>query len=229
MRFEDLSWMDVEHYLENHDNRAIVTTGACEQHGYLSLLTDIRAPLAIADAAARVEHVLIAPPLNFGVSPYFMAYPGTISLSEDTFRTVVGEAIDSLVAHGFRRLLINNGHGGNTAPLNALLADLQAAYPDASFSLYEWWRHEKVQAVAQKAGLYPTHANWLEALPVCRVGDLPEGSKPVVDLAGLETPEQYRDALEDGSFGGAWDADPLVIDMLFAAAVEALVEALRAL
>jgi len=229
MRFEDLAWIDVEHYLENHDDRVIVTTGACEQHGYLSLLTDIRAPLAIADAAARVEHVLIAPPLNFGVSPYFMAYPGTISLSEATFKVVVRETLDGLIAHGFRRLLINNGHGGNTTPLKALLDELRAAYPDASFGLYEWWRHEKVQAVAQQAGLYPTHANWLEALPVCRVGELPAGSKPVVDLARLETPEEYRAALQDGSFGGAWDADPLVIDTLFTAAVEALVDTLRGL
>lgn len=227
MRFEDLSWMDVEHYLEHHDDRVIVTTGACEQHAYLSLLTDIRAPQSIADAAAQVEHVLAAPPLNFGVSPYFTAYPGTISLGAETFRTVVCEVVEGLLAQGFQRVLINNGHGGNTTHLNALLDDLRAARPDASLGLYEWWRHGKVQAVAEKAGLYPTHANWLEALPACRVGDLPEGSKPVVDLAGLETPEQYRAALEDGSFGGFWNADPLVIDTLFAAAVEALLDALR--
>jgi creatinine amidohydrolase len=68
MRIEDLNWMDVENYLK-HDDRLILVIGACEQHGYLSLLTDIRIPLALADAASQQTGVLVAPPLNFGSSP----------------------------------------------------------------------------------------------------------------------------------------------------------------
>ena len=52
MRFEELNWMDVERYLEQ-DDRLILVTGACEQHAYLSLLTDIKIPLAMADAASN--------------------------------------------------------------------------------------------------------------------------------------------------------------------------------
>ncbi|MER3458377.1 MAG: creatininase, partial [Chloroflexota bacterium] len=65
MRLEDLNWMDVESYLKQ-DDRIILVTGACEQHGYLSLLTDIRIPWAIATAVGEREGVLVAPPLNFG-------------------------------------------------------------------------------------------------------------------------------------------------------------------
>ena len=52
MRFEYLSWMDVESYLQ-HDDRLMLVLGACEQHGYLSLLTDIKIPLVLADLAAQ--------------------------------------------------------------------------------------------------------------------------------------------------------------------------------
>ncbi len=83
MRLEDLNWMDVEKYLE-HEDRLMLVTGATEQHGYLSLLTDIKVPLALADAASQATGVLVAPPLNFGISTYFLAYPGTLSLRAST-------------------------------------------------------------------------------------------------------------------------------------------------
>ncbi|HUV89113.1 MAG TPA: creatininase family protein, partial [Anaerolineae bacterium] len=54
MLFEDMSWMDVERHLER-DDRVVVVTGACEQHGYLSLLADIRIPLAVAREACKRE------------------------------------------------------------------------------------------------------------------------------------------------------------------------------
>jgi len=70
MRFDDMNWMDVESYIKTED-RLMLVLGACEQHGYLSLLSDVRIPLALADAASQRTGVAVAPPLNFGVSPYF--------------------------------------------------------------------------------------------------------------------------------------------------------------
>src|SRR4030042_492973 len=95
MLLEDLNWMDVEKYLK-HKDRIILGPGSCEQHGYLSLLTDVREPMAIAAAAAERENVLVAPPLNFGVSSYFAAYPGTISLSVETHNRGVCEIVTDL-------------------------------------------------------------------------------------------------------------------------------------
>src|SRR5664279_2864941 len=102
MRIEDLNWMDVESYLQ-HDDRLIIVLGACEEHGYLSLLTDVRIPLALADSASQKTGVLVAPPLNFGVSPYFRSYPGTISLRVSTFLDVVEDLVRSVHGAGFRR------------------------------------------------------------------------------------------------------------------------------
>lgn len=88
MRLEDVNWMDVEKYLAGED-RLMLVTGATEQHGYLSLLTDIRVPMAFADAASQQTGVLVAPALNYGVSPYFATYPGTFSLRASTLMDAV--------------------------------------------------------------------------------------------------------------------------------------------
>lgn len=94
MRLEDLNWMDVERYLQT-DDRLMIVLGSCEQHGYLSLLTDVKIPLALADAASEQTGVLVAPPLNFGSSPYFLAYPGTLSLRLNTLLDLVEDLIRS--------------------------------------------------------------------------------------------------------------------------------------
>src|SRR5207248_852443 len=127
MRFEQMNWSAVEKYLET-DDRLIFITGATEQHSTLSLFTDILIPSALADAAAEREHVLIAPPLNFGCSPYFTAYPGTISLRLETFVTVVKEVAEQLIQQGFKGILFLNGHGGN--PISGIVADLAADHPE---------------------------------------------------------------------------------------------------
>jgi len=57
MLFKNLSWMDVQRYLAR-DDRVIVITGSCEQHGYLSLLTDVSIPGEVARQACDKEEYL---------------------------------------------------------------------------------------------------------------------------------------------------------------------------
>ena len=92
MRIEDLNWMDVEGYLK-HDDRLMLVVGACEQHGYLSLLADVKIPLALADAASTRTGILVAPPMNFGSSPYFLTYPGTFSLRLSTLMDALEDIV----------------------------------------------------------------------------------------------------------------------------------------
>jgi creatinine amidohydrolase len=225
MLFQDQSWMDVERYLER-DDRVVVITGACEQHSTLSLLSDILVPLQVAREACRREGVLIAPPLPYGISPYFTAYPGTLNLSPETFAAVVREVIEGLLAQGFRRVLVSNGHGGNIGTLHPLLAELRDAHPDARLALFLWWRHPAVDAVAQEAGLPQHHANWSENFKFTRIGPVPEGEKEPVEFDASWAPDAVRAALGDGSHGGPYQAPDEVMDRFFAAAVEAMVEAL---
>lgn len=229
MQFSDMTWMDVEHYLNHHDDRVVVIVGACEQHAYLSLMTDIRAPLAIARVAAQIEPVLIAPPLNYGISPYFAAFPGTVSIRPETLATLTREVIESLLEQGFGGMLVSNGHGGNTGALRPVLIELADTHPDARLALFEWWRDARVLAVGEAAGLPSYHANWSEALPITRVGELPEGDKVPPDIPQVASPQVFRETLGDGSFGGPYRAPETVIESVFDAAVASMVEALQAL
>ena len=172
---EDLNWMDVEEYLK-HDDRLILVVGACEQHGYLSLLSDVKIPLALADAAAQQTGVLVAPPVNFGSSPYFLAYPGTLSLRLSTLMDVTEDIIRSAFGQGFKRILVLNGHGGNNG-LKMRLGELANQLPGLKLQWYAWWMSHSVEEVALRHELKPSHANWLEAFPFTIVADLPEGEK----------------------------------------------------
>lgn len=226
MRFEDLNWMDVENYLKT-DDRLILVVGACEQHGYLSLMTDIKIPLALADAASAQTNVLIAPPLNFGISPYFARYPGTLSLRATTFLAVIEDLVRWVHAQGFRRLLCLNGHGGNH-PATEILNELMNQLPGLKVDWYAWWQAASVKAVAAEAGLVPNHANWLEAFSFCRVAELPSGVKAPTPANRLLNAEETRALYGDGVFGGGpYFAPDEVMEKIFSAALADVLEKLR--
>ncbi|GAB4526763.1 MAG: hypothetical protein OHK0046_43810 [Anaerolineae bacterium] len=225
MRLQDLNWMDVEQYLE-HDNRIILITGATEQHAYLSLLTDILIPSRIAEAVAQREKVLIAPPLNFGISYIFGEFPGTITLSKHTFDLVVLEVVESLLHQGFRRFFIMNGHGGNALPDNL------AAFEDEGVirvMWYDWWRGSAAQNFAARYNLRIDHANWGENFPFNRVAESPAGVKAPVNSDGLNDRYMARETLGDGNFGGAYQVDDELMYMLFDEVTAEATALLRAL
>ena len=219
MRLEDLNWMDVERYLEQ-DDRLILILGACEQHGYLSLLTDIKIPLALADSASNQTGVLVAPPLNFGISPYFLDYPGTLSFSVRTMISAVEDMVRSAYRQGFRRILVLNGHGGNSAArqhLSAINNDL----PSLKMSWYDWWMSHSVEEIAQKHNIKPAHANWLEAFSFTIVGELPDGSKtPPKVPSAIMAAGTMREVYGDGSFGGPYRVDDAIMQEVLNAALE---------
>ncbi|MGB7872916.1 MAG: creatininase family protein [Anaerolineales bacterium] len=219
MRLEDLNWMDVERYLEQ-DDRLILVLGACEQHAYLSLLTDIKIPLALADSASTRTGVLVAPPLNFGISPYFLDYPGTLSFSVKTMISAVEDIVRSAHGQGFRRILVLNGHGGNT-PVRQHMNEVNNDLPDLKMNWYDWWSSHSIQAVAQKHNIKPNHANWLETFSFTIVGELPEGSKtpPKVPSAIMDA-GTTREVYGDGSFGGPYRVDDGIMQEVLGAALE---------
>ena len=225
MHFQDLNWMDVEGYLQR-DTRIILITGATEQHAYLSLMTDILIPTRIAQVAAEREGVLVAPPLNCGVSGEFVDYPGTITLSPQTFDLVLCEIIEGLMYQGFERFFILNGHGGNRQPQRIM--DLQR---DNQLVLiwYDWWRENAVKAFEAEHNLRLNHANWGENFPFNRLGDMPSENKPNVNLDLLDGGQTIRDVLGDGNFGGAYQISDELMQSLFTQVVEEVSDGLRSL
>ena len=218
MRLEDLNWMDVEEYLKQED-RLILVLGTIEQHGYLSLATDVKIPQALADAAAMKTNVLVAPPVNYGVSPYFATYPGTLSIRLSTFLDTVEDIVRSAYRHGFRRILVLNGHGGND-PARGRLVETANDLPGLKLSWYAWWQSHSVETIAMKHEIKPYHAAWMEAFPFCQVSDLPEGVKNPPSIKGLLSAEETRAAYGDGVFGGPYQVAPEIMDEIFGACLQ---------
>ena len=115
----------------------ILAAGAFEQHGpAMPLATDLVRAEAVADRVAErlSGRAVIGPGLPVGVSPHHVAFAGTLTLSVDTFRTVLREYLDGLYTHGWRKVLVITGHGGNNAALTTLAQDLLADLPDLQFA-----------------------------------------------------------------------------------------------
>jgi creatinine amidohydrolase len=74
--------------------------------------------LVAQQAALRLyPKVMVATPVAVGISPHWMDRKGTLSLKKETFLAVVYDICESLQAHGVKKILVLNGHGGNVAPL----------------------------------------------------------------------------------------------------------------
>ncbi|MCG8466896.1 MAG: creatininase family protein [Gemmatimonadetes bacterium] len=94
----------------------IIPVAALEQHGlHLPIGTDYLNGVEQAKLIAQQVDVLVAPILLPGQSPYHMGFEGTITLPSTLVQEVYVEAVKSLLAHGFKRFLILNAHGGNRA------------------------------------------------------------------------------------------------------------------
>jgi creatinine amidohydrolase len=212
MRIEGCNWIQVERYLES-DDRIVVPLGSIEQHGYLSLGVDRILSERVAVEAAEPLGVLVLPALPYGVTPYFAAYPGSPTLRPQTYAALLVDVLDSLAEQGFRRFLFVNGHGGNRAGRNAV-----EAREGVEVVWHDWWLGPRVRAVVESLGEVATHASWFENFPWTRLPDVasPVGGKPVVDGAAILElePDEVREQLGDGSFGGPYerpDADVLAV------------------
>jgi len=226
MRIEEMNWMDVEEYLQ-HDDRLMLVVGACEQHGYLSLLSDVKIPLALADAASKQTGVIVAPPMNFGSSPYFLTYPGTLSLKLSTLMDAMEDILRSAYGQGFKRFLVLNGHGGNSG-LKIRLTELANQCSSLQVQWYAWWMAHSVEEVAIRHDLKPSHANWLEAFPFNIVADLPVGEKipPHVPSDVIDA-QRTREVYGDGSFGGRYRAPQETMAEIFDAALQDVLQLLK--
>src|SRR3989442_8116170 len=108
----------------------VLRLGSIEQHASLSLGVDMILSERVSVEAAEPLGVPVMPSLPYGITPYFAAYPGSPTLSVETYQSVVRELLDSLYGQGFRRFLLVNGHGGND-PGGAAAAAGKRGHPDA--------------------------------------------------------------------------------------------------
>jgi creatinine amidohydrolase len=206
VRIADMNWMQVEEYLKA-DDRAAVPLGSTEQHAYLSLLTDALIPERLAREAAEPLGIPVFPAVPYGITPYFSAFPGTVTLLPETYGRLLQDILDSLSRSGFRRIVFVNGHGGN-APAATLSEKWMAEHPGHQVKLFDWWLAPKTSAKMTELDPVGSHASWIENFPWTRLAGvaLPREGKPLIDkaLKSALDPAAFRQALGDGNYGGVY-------------------------
>jgi len=222
MKVAAMNWMQVEAYLRR-DDRIVFPIGCVEQHAYLSLATDaILAERVAADAAEPIG-IPVLPAMAYGITPGFRAYPGTVSLRIETLLAVMRDVLSALSQQGFRRILVVNGHGGNS-PAQSFCAEWVAAHPGVRVRFHNWWNAPRVWSTVQEIDPAASHASWMESFAWTRVegAATPESAKPMVDLAMLQgrDPAAIRARLGDGSYGGRYRRPDADTDRLWRVAVE---------
>lgn len=207
MRVSEANWHHIEAYLKN-DDRAILPLGSTEQHAQLSLSVDSILSERVAAEAAEPLGIPVFPVVAYGITPYFLSYPGTISLRQETYIAIVRDILDGLKRQGFRRILIVNGHGGNQ-PAGSLAIEWMADNQDCAVKFHNWWNSPKTFAKVQAIDTVASHASWMENFPWTRLpGEkLPTQQKPMIDLPRMRVmgPDAVKAYLGDGNFGGYYE------------------------
>ncbi len=204
MRISEMNWMMAEEYLQR-DDRCVLPLGSTEQHAYLSLSVDSILSERLAAEATDPLGVPVFPVLAYGITPYFRAFPGTITLRVKTYMSILRDILDGMAEHGFKRILIVNGHGGNV-PAQGLVGEWMADHPGVRIKFHNWWSAPKVWAQVQAFDPVASHASWMENFPWTRLAkiDMPRAQKPMSDLEHLRQldPKALRTYLGDGNYGG---------------------------
>lgn len=221
MRIRDCHWQQIESYLQA-DDRVVLPLGSVEQHAWLSLAVDAILSEEVAVAAAEPLGVPVYPAQPYGYTPTYMAFPGTMSLRLETLLAVMRDLIASLHHHGFRRVLIVNGHGGNQ-PAAGLLQQLMAEHRGLQLKWHNWWSAPRTMAFVREQDPQASHASWMENFRSTRLAgvELPASPKPQVDYArmALMDPQAKRAYLGDGCYGGHYQQPEVVMDALWSLAV----------
>lgn len=160
--FDESVWREIESDLESGSRTALIGLGSIEQHGpHLPLGTDHWIAEALAQGlAARLEDAIALPALSLGCAREHLDFPGTLSIEPETLEQLLGDLLDSLVKHGFRRAFVWTAHGGNVDAMQAMRERLTQRASAIELVLHvDLARVARMQAAAVRAeGIDPDHA-----------------------------------------------------------------------
>ena len=135
----ELNWLAFKRIVPARVDAVLLPIGTVEAHGVTGLGTDNEIPESIADRIAEGVNALVAPTVNYGITKSLLPYPGSVTVSSETFQRYVFEVAAGLADTGLRRVIILNGHGGNTDVLKDVTNRLYREKKAFSM-LIDWWR-----------------------------------------------------------------------------------------
>jgi creatinine amidohydrolase len=149
-RYGEMTWPEVK-AAAARPCVAIVPIATLEDHGlHLPIDTDWLLCSSICDLAASraADRTVVVPPINHGYSPHHMDFPGAITIGWRTLIEYALDVCDSLAHHGFKRILIVNGHGSN-APFADIVARLCTVKTGALAAAVNYWAAPGVREAAE--------------------------------------------------------------------------------
>ncbi|MEB3156566.1 MAG: creatininase family protein [Cyanobacteriota bacterium] len=215
IRLQLRSWPEVEAYLSTRKG-VILPLGSTEQHGPTGAIgTDALTAEAVALEVGRRTGVLVAPTQSYGMAEHHLGFPGTVSLQPTTLLAVLHDVVLSLARHGFERIFVINGHGGNIATARGAFAQAHSTAaarglpvaPRLRCQLANWFMAGPVMREAQR--LYGDreghHATPSEiALTLHLEPTLRAKQRPLPDPAPagpIHGPADFRQRHPDGRMG----------------------------
>ena len=213
-----MTWQDVLRRLAG-GAVAIVPVGAgAKQHGlHMPMATDkIQAEWFAAQLSARLN-AIVWPTLTYGSYPAFVAYAGSVSLSEDTFVALVKEVVEGLIGYNARRVFILNTGVSTIEPIDAALARVGATDRVHQLSIYSGDRYQRaVSALSQQK--HGSHADEIETSIMLAMAPsfvktaLAQASPPLIDgpKSGSLSPDDATS--ENYSPGGSF-GDPTLASL----------------
>ena len=217
MRLHLSTWPDIEAYLQK-SKTIVIPIGSTEQHGPNGLVgTDALCPEIIAEAAAKQRTFLIGPTFSVGVAQHHLGFPGSMTLRPTTVIATMKDWTDSLTRHGFERIFWLNGHGGNTAIIQAAFAEIYAERSlrqaghnenmDLRLKAVNWWELPGVMSVCTQQ--FPSgdgmHATASEvAVTYAAYPDQVrnvEMSPRIAPVGRFRDADHYRKTFPDGRIG----------------------------
>lgn len=158
-----LHWLTGQAVREGDYDKAILPLGATEYHGpHLAYGCDTIAADALAEAFANeLGHILVLPPMPFGVSHHHLAFTWTISMRPDTLSMVVRDVGESLLHHNIRKLLIVSAHDGNPPVANVAARQLSHDH-GICVAIFAGWQRKAKTALAGRYEIDLDHAGQSE-------------------------------------------------------------------
>ena len=222
MRISEMNWMQVRDHA-SADDRAVLPIGSTEQHAYLSLSVDSILSERVATEAAEPLVVPVFPVISYGLTPSFVEYPGTVTLKLSTLCAVVSDVLDGIARSGFRRIVIVNGHGGNSPAHGAVLEWLDRNH-GCQVKWHNWWSAPKTMAKVQATDPVASHASWMENFPWTRLPNIqmPSKQKPMMDIPRFQQVDTKvkKEILGDGNFGGLYQRSDEDMNAIWRVAID---------
>ncbi len=150
LHYGEMTWPEVREAAAR-ECVAVVPIATIEDHGpHLPIDTDLRLCTAVCETAVSraAGRAVLVPPINHGYSPHHMDFPGAITIGAHTLIDYGVDVCRSLAHHGFRRILIVNGHGSNS-PFIDIIARLTVVETSVLAAAVNYWAAPGVRAVAE--------------------------------------------------------------------------------